>query len=364
MKIRKGFSILMVLAILTGILAFPASAQSDVKVTINGGELVFDVPPRIINDRTMVPMRKIFEVFGAKVQWDNNTKTIVSTTEDATVVMQVNNTEMKVNDRTVALDVPPQVIDGRTLVPVRAVAEGLDATVKWVSSTHTVEITKEGLDLSHVLELRPSNDASSGEYYGYGDSRLAEVQYETRSYFERQVLPGSAYEYIDFLASSIVTSDLESIVDFIRTIWEYAAIDVIMYDWSNIGKFDDADLDIDQQYEAAKNAVAEYRLTFARHILEVSIEDVAEGTKAAVIKLSEPGWAQLSTYIGIVYDEELGFQMFSIERDNDDDGSAIYVFCFLFTGAREDVTQIENSVEAFLVAIGKVAADFKVMKET
>jgi len=352
---------MLTLAILAGALAFPALARSDIRVTINGGELMFDVPPRIINERTMVPMRKIFEVFGAKVQWDNDTKTIVSTTEDVIVIMQVNNTEMKVNDKTVVLDVPPQVIDGRTLVPVRAIAEGLGATVKWDSSTHTVEITKEGLDLSHVLELRPAYDPSSGEYYGYGDSRFAEIQYETRYYFERQALPGSVYSYNDLVVSYIALSDLEGLAEFIHTIWEYAAMDVILDDWSYMGKLDDEAGDVDQLYDAAFNAIPEYRLTPAQHILDIKLEDVAEGTRVAVIEMSEPGWLQLFTYIGIVFDEELGMQVFAIERNVDDDDSTLYMLCFLYSGSQQYFTETENSEEAFLETLGEIAAEFRAM---
>lgn len=60
-KIMYG---IMILSILTGVLVMPVMAEEDIKVVLNGTELTFDVPPKLINDRTMVPMRKIFESLG------------------------------------------------------------------------------------------------------------------------------------------------------------------------------------------------------------------------------------------------------------------------------------------------------------
>jgi hypothetical protein len=113
-------------------------------VKLNGEDLAFDVPPQLINDRTMVPMRKIFESLGAEVEWDGDTQTITASQNDSIIIMQIDNVVMKINEEEVTLDVPPQLVDNKTLVPVRAVAEGLNADVDWNDVTQTVIITKEG----------------------------------------------------------------------------------------------------------------------------------------------------------------------------------------------------------------------------
>ena len=116
-----------------------------VKVQLNEIDLVFDVPPQLINDRTMVPMRKIFEILGADIEWNDDTKTITATSSDVVVTMQINNPEITVNGENIMLDVPPQLVNNRILVPVRAVAEGLSAKVEWDNEAQTVIITKQGL---------------------------------------------------------------------------------------------------------------------------------------------------------------------------------------------------------------------------
>ena len=143
MKINKLICALFSFAIMLSILAVPIKAEDKVKVILNGTELTFDVPPQIINDRTMVPMRKIFEALDAKVAWDDNTKTVTATKDDITIVMQIDNEVIFVGEKEIRLDVPPQIVDSRTLVPIRAVAEGLNADVKWYDETRTVLITKE-----------------------------------------------------------------------------------------------------------------------------------------------------------------------------------------------------------------------------
>ena len=126
-----------------GIVAF---AEDEIKVVLNGEELLFDVPPQSIDGRTMVPMRKIFEAMGAIVNWDNGTQTVTAVRDDTTVIMQINNPTVRVNFEEIVLDVPPQIIDTRTLVPARAVAESLDADVVWDGDTRTVIITDKEPD--------------------------------------------------------------------------------------------------------------------------------------------------------------------------------------------------------------------------
>ena len=122
-----------------------AMAADDVTIQINGEELQIpqgDTKPFIENDRTLVPMRVIFEAFGATVEWDDATKTITAyeDRQDIEIKMQIGSDVFTVNDSDVKLDVPAQIVDGRTVVPLRAVSEGLNAEVKWDGETRTVYI--------------------------------------------------------------------------------------------------------------------------------------------------------------------------------------------------------------------------------
>lgn len=116
-----------------------------VKVQLNEVDLTFDVPPQLISDRTMVPMHKIFEVLSADIEWNDEIQTVTATNGEIVVIMQIGNPIITVSGKSITLDVPPQLVHDRTLVPVRAVAEGLAANVEWDGENQTVIITKEGL---------------------------------------------------------------------------------------------------------------------------------------------------------------------------------------------------------------------------
>jgi hypothetical protein len=116
-----------------------ASAES-VQVTINGSPLQLDVPPVIINGRVMVPLRAIFEALGATVQWNPADQSIVATKGNTTIKLQVGSTSALNNGAQVTLDATPQIVDGRTLVPVRFVGEALGAQVTWDAANRRVNI--------------------------------------------------------------------------------------------------------------------------------------------------------------------------------------------------------------------------------
>lgn len=115
-------------------------ADDGITVTLNGDKIEFDVQPQLINDRTMVPLRKIFEAMGAYVDWYGDTQTVVATKDDKVVTAKINDNNLYINDEVKTLDVPPMIIDGRTLVPARFVAESFGANVDWDGATQTVVI--------------------------------------------------------------------------------------------------------------------------------------------------------------------------------------------------------------------------------
>lgn len=116
--------------------------DGSIKVLLNGNKIDFaDVAPQIINDRTMVPLRAIFEALGATVEWDDTTKTVTAVKGDVTIKMTIGADSFMRNDETVSLDSPATIVDSRTLVPVRAIAESFGLAVGWIAETKTVTIT-------------------------------------------------------------------------------------------------------------------------------------------------------------------------------------------------------------------------------
>ena len=121
-------------------IGIPAFAANEIKVKLDGTKISFDVSPQIINSRTMVPLRAIFEALGASVEWDSSTQTVTSTKGDTTISLTINNPIMKVNGADVTLDSPGCLIDNRTLVPVRAISEAFGTRVEWNGYENTVNI--------------------------------------------------------------------------------------------------------------------------------------------------------------------------------------------------------------------------------
>ena len=111
-----------------------------IMVTVNKKILTFDQPPVIVNDRTMVPMRAIFEALGATVDWNPDTRTVTATRDDETLSLVIDTNIINKMDTVIKIDVPAQIIGDRTMVPVRAISESLGASVDWNGSTRTVII--------------------------------------------------------------------------------------------------------------------------------------------------------------------------------------------------------------------------------
>lgn len=153
----------------------------EINVIVNGVKLEFDVAPTTIDSRTMVPVRKIFEALGAKVDWDEKTQTITGTNADTIVILKIDSKDAIVNNEHKTLDVPATYMDGRTLVPTRFISESLGAKVEWIEDSNTVKITKTNntintTDNSNVIasnaqgvlkcEMQITNDyASSDQWY-------------------------------------------------------------------------------------------------------------------------------------------------------------------------------------------------------
>ena len=138
--------ILSLIIVCTGVLSVGAD-NNDIKVLLNGTELSFDVPPQIINGRTMVPVRKIFEAQGADVKWIQEKNLILASHNTNIISIKIGEMSFSVTNAVTnetevySLDVPAQIINGRTLVPARAISEALGNIVDWDGANRTVVIT-------------------------------------------------------------------------------------------------------------------------------------------------------------------------------------------------------------------------------
>ena len=120
------------------------SVPDGITVILDGEIVVFDVAqPALVNGRTMVPMRKIFEALGATVTWDNNTQTAKAQKGDMTVEISIGSTVMYSNGKAVEIDSPALLLRSRTYVPVRFISNALGVKVDWDNTKKIVYLISE-----------------------------------------------------------------------------------------------------------------------------------------------------------------------------------------------------------------------------
>ena len=133
------------------------AVESPTYVQLNDKILGFDQPPITENDRTLVPMRFLFEQMGAEVVWNDATQTATATVpvtteeeiqtfglaEEKSVTFSVDNTTATVNGSAATMDVPARLINDKTMVPLRFLSENLGFNVQWDEAIRTAIVTTE-----------------------------------------------------------------------------------------------------------------------------------------------------------------------------------------------------------------------------
>lgn len=113
------------------------------EVIIDGEKKLLDASPYIKNNRTMVPLRLIVgDILGAEIQWDGKTKKVTVKNNDKLIELEINKQTASVNGKKILLDVFPEIKNGRTMVPIRFIAENFGFTVQWNSKTKTIMLIK------------------------------------------------------------------------------------------------------------------------------------------------------------------------------------------------------------------------------
>ncbi len=132
----------IVLIIFVSLSSFVLAAEKPIEIYINEVEVDSDVPPVILNGRTLVPIRVISENLGAKVHWDNKNRTVKVIADSINVLLKIDSKKASVNNQEVLLDVPAKIIKDRTMIPLRFVGEALGADVEWNNDRRCVVINK------------------------------------------------------------------------------------------------------------------------------------------------------------------------------------------------------------------------------
>lgn len=142
---KKIITAILLICTLVSLTVF-ADDVKPVTVTLNGEKIdceAYGQGATIVDGRTMVPLRAIFEALGASVDWNQSTKTVTSTLDEVQISLSIGSNELLKNGEKVLLDVPARIMNMRTVVPVRAVSEAFGVDVVWDKETRTVALLQD-----------------------------------------------------------------------------------------------------------------------------------------------------------------------------------------------------------------------------
>ncbi len=180
------------------------NSEKNIRVILDGSEIEFDVPPQIINDRTMVPLRAIFEALGYEVSWNGETNTASAKKGGHKICLAENMYYISCTGSLYDCDTAPIIVDDRLLIPARAVAECAGCSVEWDEGNKIVSITSgTPKDFSNFLESeqnkRITMDVDYDDTTQIYEKFRTEVFPETSEEFRtnKEVLSEAGHSYID-----------------------------------------------------------------------------------------------------------------------------------------------------------------------
>jgi len=179
-------AVMLILGVCTSV-----CAESEIKVVLDGYAIEFDQPPVIISDRTMVPMRAIYEALGAEVSWDAVTRTASGTKCGITVSFTIDEAIVDINYNKIEIDAPATIVNDRTLVPVRALAEGFGVTVSWDAVHRTVLLTNTNPPVETMVDGKINKVPTTYRYLGQINEENKPNGYGTAYFPDGRIFCGS-----------------------------------------------------------------------------------------------------------------------------------------------------------------------------
>jgi len=143
-------------------------------IMARGRNMKFDTPPVIKDGRTLIPVRAVSEAFGANVAWDPMQRTVTIVRGETEIVLGIDSMEAMVNGEQAPLDVPPEIMGGRTVVPLRFVLEKMGWECKW--DGENIEIIEEETDAEDDSAEEPEDPEDAEEDENAADTKADEGQ--------------------------------------------------------------------------------------------------------------------------------------------------------------------------------------------
>lgn len=218
---KKLISLLTILslALPCGLLAMAADKENgEPDVYVDGSKIIFaDQNAKIVNDRTLVPARGVFEAMGCNVTWNGETRvvTVTSSTGVRSVYITIDSDKMKImqfkslyerDEHEITLDVAARIMNDRTMIPLRAVSEAFNCEVEWDEDNYTVNITtSEPPLLEGYTYTAPEEDSLVKMSLSTDKTGALEAGEEFTVYVDAENIPDDA-----FCSSVVVTFDYDT----------------------------------------------------------------------------------------------------------------------------------------------------------
>jgi len=139
---KNFFALGILLLLIFALVPTTVIHANEISVTVNGERVNFTgQQPVIVDGRTLVPVRGVFEMMGFEVDWEPDRQRAILISDEHVVSIYIGYTTFVSNDVNHGLDVPAQIINGSTMLPIRAVLESVGYSLDWDESTSTVVIT-------------------------------------------------------------------------------------------------------------------------------------------------------------------------------------------------------------------------------
>lgn len=119
--------------------------SDSIRVISDDGQVEFDVNPQIIDNRTLVPMRAIFEEVGLEVEWDNESRTATGKSNNNEISFTIDSDIAVVNTELKNIDVSASIIGDRTMIPLRFLSENMGYNIEWVENSNLILMSKEDI---------------------------------------------------------------------------------------------------------------------------------------------------------------------------------------------------------------------------
>lgn len=158
---KKYIFIFITILFVNGLIPTSAMGAQPIRVFIDGLPVISETSPLLQDGRVLVPFRAVAESLQADVVWNSNLRTVTARQGGNTVELQIGNRTARNNGQAVMLDVPPMIVQGRTLIPLRFFSEALGCQVTWDGVTYEVKIAS------------PKEKMKVVGFYALGDSRTS-----------------------------------------------------------------------------------------------------------------------------------------------------------------------------------------------